>query len=49
MTYDATIRYVSRYKPQDTVQDTIHKARLKTSTTEEPKQALAPENEIDKD
>ena len=26
---DATIRYVSRYKPQDTVYDTIHKTRYR--------------------
>ena len=27
--HDATIRYVSRYKPQDTVYDTIRKTRYR--------------------
>ena len=39
--HDATIRYVSRYKPQDTVYDTIHKTRY-TTTAEAPQQSSGP-------
>ena len=39
--HDATIRYVSRYKPQDTVYDTIHKTRY-TTTAEAPQQSPGP-------
>ena len=37
------IRYVSRYKPQDTVYDMIHKTRsIQTSTAEAPDQSPGP-------
>ena len=39
--HDATIRYVSRYKPQDTVYDTIHKTRY-TTTAKAPQQRPGP-------
>ena len=39
--HDATIRYVSRYKPRDTVYDTIHKTRY-TTKAEAPQQSPGP-------
>ena len=41
MIHNATIRYVSRYKPQDTVYDTIHKTRY-TTKAEAPQQSSGP-------
>ena len=42
---DATIRYVSRYKPHDTVYDTIHKTRYRLQQLRHLNKALAPQNE----
>ena len=39
------IRYISRYKPQDTVYDTIHKTRYRLQQLRHLNKALAPENE----
>ena len=43
--HDATIRYVSRYKPQDTVYDTIHKTRYRLHQLRHLNKALVPQNE----
>ena len=42
--HDATIRYVSRYKPQDTVYDTIRKTRHRLQQLRHLNKALAPKN-----
>ena len=42
---DATIRYISRYKPQDTVYDTIRKTRYRLQQLRHLNKVLAPENE----
>ena len=42
--HDATIRYVSRYKPQDTVYDTIRKTRYRLQQLRHLNKALAPKN-----
>ena len=43
--HDATIRYISRYKPQDTVYDTIRKTRYRLQSLRHLNKVLAPENE----
>ena len=43
--HDATIRYVSRYKAQDTVYDTIHKTRYRLQQPRHLYKALVPQNE----
>ena len=43
--HDATIRYVSRYKPQDTVYDTIRKTRYRHQQLMSLNNALDPDNE----
>ena len=42
--HDATIQYVSRYKPQDTVYDTIRKTRYRLQQLRHLNKALAPKN-----
>ena len=42
--HNATIRYVPRYKPQDTVYDTIRKTRYRLQQLRHLNKALAPEN-----
>ena len=43
--HDATIRYVSRYKPQDTVYNTIRKTRDRLQLQRDLIKALVPQNE----
>ena len=43
--HDATMRYVSRYKPHDTVYDTIHKTRYRLQQLRHLNKALALQNE----